>query len=123
MIQRWHYRTVLFEFQKDGLLGDRYLDDEQVATWLNQAGGEGWELVSVSDVKEGLLLILKRPAGEPAAGGVVARTPESGLSSAPDNQRQRLQRQEQEPARVPEEPRRETPHRREGGFIGEIQIR
>ena len=24
----WKYRTILFELTKDGLLGDRYVDDE-----------------------------------------------------------------------------------------------
>jgi hypothetical protein len=123
MIQCWQYRTVLFEFQKDGLLGDRYLDDEKVASWLNQVGGEGWELVSVSDVKEGLLLILKRPTGEAVAAVVAASAPEVGPAIAPDNQRQRPQTPEPPPLRAPEEPRRDAPRRREEGLVGEIQIR
>ena len=26
----WQYQTVLFEFSKNGLLGDRYMDDEEI---------------------------------------------------------------------------------------------
>ena len=42
----WQYRTILFEFQKDGLLGDKYVDDEEVEKILNEQGEQGWELVS-----------------------------------------------------------------------------
>ena len=57
----WLYRTVLFEFQKDGLLGDRYIDDDEMEKVLNEFGGNGWELVSVTPVQEGLLAFFKRP--------------------------------------------------------------
>lgn len=57
----WQYRTILFEFQKDGLLGDKYIDDDEVEEVLNQQGATGWELVGVSPVQEGLLSFFKRP--------------------------------------------------------------
>jgi hypothetical protein len=60
----WQYRTVLFEFTKDGLLGDRYVDDEEMETALNQLGRQSWELVNVSLLQDGLLAILKRPIEE-----------------------------------------------------------
>jgi hypothetical protein len=60
----WRYRTILFEFAKDGLLGDKYIDDEEVEKTLNELGTRNWELVSVSLLQEGLLAILKRPAEE-----------------------------------------------------------
>lgn len=75
----WRYQTILFEFHKDGLLGDKYIDDEDVENVLNEQGKSGWELVNVSPVEEGLLAFLKkalkpvarqvstRPAGAPAA--------------------------------------------------------
>ncbi|MGE4560308.1 MAG: DUF4177 domain-containing protein [Desulfobulbus sp.] len=60
----WQYRTILFEFTKDGLLGDRYVDDEEMEKTLNQMGRDSWELVGVSLLQDGLLTFLKRPAGE-----------------------------------------------------------
>ena len=62
---KWHYRTILFEFQKDGLLGDRYIDDDEMENVLNEQGGKGWELVSVTPVQEGLLSFFKRPRQQP----------------------------------------------------------
>ena len=56
----WQYRTILFEFQKDGLLGDRYIDDDEMEKVLNELGMKGWELVSVTPVQEGLLSFFKR---------------------------------------------------------------
>ncbi|MHB8808810.1 MAG: DUF4177 domain-containing protein [Desulfobulbaceae bacterium] len=56
----WQYQTILFEFQKDGLLGDKYVDDEEMDKILNEQGEQGWELVSVTAVQEGLLTFFKR---------------------------------------------------------------
>ena len=56
----WQYRTILFEFQKDGLLGDRYIDADEMEQVLNEQGKKSWELVSVTPVQEGLLSFLKR---------------------------------------------------------------
>ena len=58
----WEYKTVLFEFSKDGLLSDRYVDDEEMENNLNQLGQQGWDLVNVSLLQDGLLASLKRPA-------------------------------------------------------------
>ena len=62
----WQYRTVLFEFTKDGLLGDRYVDDEEMEKTLNELGSQSWELVNVSLLQDGLLAFLKRAIGEEA---------------------------------------------------------
>ena len=59
----WKYRTILFELTKDGLLGDRYVDDEEMEKTLNEMGALGWELVNVNLLQDGLLAILKRPVG------------------------------------------------------------
>ena len=59
----WKYRTILFELTKDGLLGDRYVDDEEMEKTLNEMGALGWELVNVTLLQDGLLAILKRPVG------------------------------------------------------------
>ncbi len=58
----WEYKTILFEFSKDGLLSDRYVDDEEMESNLNQLGQQGWELVNVSLLQDGLLAFMKRPA-------------------------------------------------------------
>ena len=71
----WHYRTILFEFQKDGLLGDKYVDDEEVEKILNEQGEQGWELVSVTAVQEGLLTFFKRLRPQPASQAAVSPTP------------------------------------------------
>lgn len=57
----WQYRTHLFEFTKDGLLGDKYVDDEEMEKSLNELGKKRWELVNVSLLQDGLLVFLKRP--------------------------------------------------------------
>lgn len=63
----WEYKTVLFEFSKDGLLSNRYVDDEELERNLNQLGQQGWELVSVALLQDGLLAFLKRPEADAAA--------------------------------------------------------
>lgn len=61
----WQYQTILFEFQKDGLLGDKYVDDEEMDKILNEQGEQGWELVGVTAVQEGLLTFFKRARQQP----------------------------------------------------------
>ena len=56
----WQYRTILFEFTKDGLLGDKYVDDEEMEKTLNELGGQSWELINVALLQDGLLAFLKR---------------------------------------------------------------
>jgi hypothetical protein len=58
---QWQYQTLLIEFQKDGLLGDKYIDDEAAENLLNKMGAHGWELVNVAMIEEGLLAFCKRP--------------------------------------------------------------
>ncbi len=60
---QFRYRTILFEFQKDGILGDRFIDGDRVEEKLNRMGQAGWELVSVANVRDGLLAILKKTFG------------------------------------------------------------
>jgi hypothetical protein len=65
---QWQYKTLLIEFQKDGLLGDKYIDEEETEAVLNAEGRLGWELVSTTLVPEGLLLFCKKellPGQEP----------------------------------------------------------
>ena len=58
---QWQYRTILFEFTKDGLLGDKYVDDEELEKTLNQMGDQGWELINVTLLQDGVLGFLKKP--------------------------------------------------------------
>ncbi|MDH3348420.1 MAG: DUF4177 domain-containing protein [Desulfobulbaceae bacterium] len=58
---RWRYRTILFEFHKGKVFGEKYIDEEEVENILNQQGAAGWELVSVSPLREGLLAFCKKP--------------------------------------------------------------
>lgn len=79
----WRYRTILFEYQKDGLLGDKYIDDEEMERILNEQGEQGWELVGVTSVQEGLLSFFKKiqlpvgkqPVGEEVRGDEAVRPP------------------------------------------------
>jgi hypothetical protein len=93
-IVRWQYRTILFEFQKDGILGDKYIDDDEMEDVLNEHGQKGWELVSVTPVQEGLLSFFKREIqqvrrpvaarpGEPVETRVQERTQSGAVSQKP----------------------------------------
>lgn len=134
----WQYRTILFEFTKDGLLGDKYVDDEEMEKALNELGAQEWELVSVSLLQDGLLAFLKRPtqeekvvdklppAAEPIAPPVVPTRP----VIAPRNivTAEQIEEQEQD-----HEQERETIHgfarqrksamrKDETDFVGDIKI-
>ncbi|MCU0494667.1 MAG: DUF4177 domain-containing protein [Chloroflexaceae bacterium] len=62
---RWEYRVM--SMNVDGFFGP-HLDVNELGQYLNQAGNEGWELVTVLPVQRGegrtsdLVGILKRPA-------------------------------------------------------------
>jgi hypothetical protein len=80
---QWQYKTIFFEFHKDGLLGDKYIDDEQVENILNEEGSVGWELITVSMVPEGMIAFCKRPlTGAPANGRPTATVQESAGQQA-----------------------------------------
>lgn len=57
---QWQYKTILVAFQKDGLLGDKYIDEEETETLLNREGRQGWDLATATLVPEGMLLICKK---------------------------------------------------------------
>lgn len=58
---RWSYKTVHFDLQKEGLLGNAFLDESEVERSLNEYGKAGWELVSILETQEGLLAVFKQP--------------------------------------------------------------
>jgi hypothetical protein len=126
---QWQYRTILFEFRKDGLLGDKYIDDEEVESLLNEQGTTGWELVNVSTIQEGLLAFCKRPLSV-AEGRVELEDAEKsighsiGINDAEPEpvDAKSLQQQEREHIRRLEQQRRETMSALEKDTIGEIRI-
>ncbi len=58
---RWSYKTVHFSLKKEGLLGSAFLDENELEISLNEYGRLGWELVSIQEVNDGLIAILKQP--------------------------------------------------------------
>ena len=88
----WKYRTILFELTKDGLLGDRYVDDEEMEKTLNEMGALGWELVNVTLLQDGLLAILKRLVGAdtvavgPAVRAAAVAEPVDEAMAEPDDE-------------------------------------
>jgi len=61
---RWCYKAVHFSLRKEGLLGSAFLDEEEVEKSLNELGMAGWELVSMMDVNDGVVAVLKQPLGK-----------------------------------------------------------
>jgi hypothetical protein len=57
---QWQYRTLLVPFQKDGLLGEKYIDEDEAEAALNEEGRRGWELVTATLLPEGLMLFCKK---------------------------------------------------------------
>jgi hypothetical protein len=122
---RWQYRTLLFEFQKDGLLGDKYIDDEEVEELLNEQGASGWELVNVALIQEGLLAFCKRSVphgirsvssdgGQPPH--CESETPEESMSAEKIQQLERVHIQNLE------NQRRKTMSAPEYNVVGDIKI-
>ncbi len=62
---RWSYKTIHYELRKEGLLGSSFLDEAEVEESLNEYGHAGWELVSVIEMKDGLIAFLKQPLDQP----------------------------------------------------------
>ncbi len=128
---RWQYRTIVFEFQKDGLLGDRFIDDEGVEKTLNEQGREGWELVSATMIQDGLLTLLKRPEEERETEGMQIGSAGVAMSSSrPEAAEQeeeinigRIQEKEREHIRSLQEQRARAVREEQKRLFGEIRIR
>lgn len=139
---QWQYRTILFEFTKDGLLGDRYVDDEDMEKTLNQLGREEWELVNVTLLQDGVLAFLKRAVQRAEASAAVPAEEESTtvlpppfakpaelppraplFSSSPEPEPEKEPDEEAfEPDLPPLRPRRQAPPKDDLDFIGGIKI-
>jgi len=62
---RWRYKTIHVDLKKDGILGSPFLDEEELERSLCHYGQDGWELVTVLEVQDGLVALCKQPfAGE-----------------------------------------------------------
>ncbi len=128
----WQYRTIVFEFQKDGLLGDRFIDDEGVEKTLNEQGSNGWELVSATMIQDGLLTLLKRPATETdmhisidpvRQSANVEQPPSHTASKERVTSAKSLQQQEKAHIEGLERQRKQAMEQREQCLVGEIRIR
>lgn len=126
MIVYWQYQTMLFEFRKDGLLGDKYIDDEEVENVLNEHGKLGWELVNVTPVQEGLLAFMKKEI-RPAAKRVQAAPAdipviEETVVQPPVATSDYVHVQDQELVSRPEKKRKKNIAKGEDDMIGGIKI-
>ncbi len=128
----WQYRTIVFEFQKDGLLGDRFIDDEGVEKTLNEQGHNGWELVSATMIQDGLLTLLKRRKTEtdlhisidPVRKNETVERPQSPAASKEEvTSAKSLQQQEKVYVEGLERQRKQAMEQREQCLVGEIRIR
>ena len=63
---RWSYKSVHYDYKKEGLLGGTFLDEAEIEQSMNEFGRAGWELVSFFEVQDGLLAIFKQPLDLPA---------------------------------------------------------
>jgi len=64
----WRYKTIHVDLKKDGILGSPFLDEEELELSLCRHGQDGWELVTVLEVQDGLVALCKQPySGEDKA--------------------------------------------------------
>lgn len=57
---KWGYKSVHFELKKEGLLGSGVLDESEIEQELNEFGQSGWELVTVLEVHDGIIVFFKQ---------------------------------------------------------------
>ncbi|MDR0477153.1 MAG: DUF4177 domain-containing protein [Desulfobulbaceae bacterium] len=69
---RWRYKTLHFELKKDGILGGLFLDEQELERSLCRHGQDGWELVAILDVRDGLVALCKQPFAEGNIAGAEA---------------------------------------------------
>ncbi len=120
---------MLFEYHKDGLLGERYIDDEEVEETLNQQGMSGWELVGVTPIKDGLLAFCKRPRNYASSPQQEVREqvePEDLVvveTGRPQGAQELNHRPTEPPQKLEKEQPKVTGDYDEQDIIGEIKIR
>lgn len=57
----WSYKTIHYGLKKDGLLGGTFFDEEELELSLNEYGRSGWELISLLEVRDGVIAVFKKP--------------------------------------------------------------
>lgn len=60
----WAYKTIHYGLKKDGLLGGTFFDEEELEESLNDYGRSGWELISLLEVRDGVVAVFKQPVVE-----------------------------------------------------------
>lgn len=58
---RWSYKTVHFGLKKESLLGSAFIDESEIEITLNEYGRGGWELVSMLEMRDGVIAVFKQP--------------------------------------------------------------
>ncbi|MDR3630026.1 MAG: DUF4177 domain-containing protein [Desulfocapsaceae bacterium] len=58
---RWSYKIVHYDYKKEGILGGTFLDEAEIEQSMNEIGKEGWELISLLEVHDGLAATFKMP--------------------------------------------------------------
>ena len=121
----WQFKTILFEFQKDGILGDRYIDDDEMEKVFNEQGRQGWELITVTPVQEGLISFFKRALPQIKKQAVVkpVEVAESMARSEASSVRPVLQKSVPREKTVVNQPNRQADKLSpQSGEVGEIKI-
>ncbi len=85
---RWAYKTVHYGLKKDGLLGGAFLDDEELEESLNDYGKSGWELLSLLEVRDGVIAVFKQPL-EVAGRELMGRSSEKKVQPAMEQEIQK----------------------------------
>lgn len=56
----WTYKTIHYGLKKDGLLGGSFFDEKELEESLNEYGRLGWELISLLEVRDGVVAVFKQ---------------------------------------------------------------
>lgn len=57
----WEYKNIFYPLKKEGLLGEQILDEVELEQAFNEYGIQGWELISLLNMRNGFVAIFKRP--------------------------------------------------------------
>lgn len=101
----WRYKTVHYAVKKDGLLGGSFLDEEEMESSLNECGEQGWELVSLLEVRDGVVAVFKQEKGFFKGGPVAEIIPDKDRASCPQDtsccDQQEVGREQNQGAKAP----------------------
>lgn len=80
----WRYKTTHYAVKKEGLLGGSFLDEEEMEASLNDYGEKGWELVSLLEVRDGVIAVFKQEKNLFQGGHLAEIVPEQDEDSLCD---------------------------------------